>query len=91
MYLTMTIFLAKATKRTKGKTYTYWILKENRWDAQIKATKQRYIGFVGLEPILTEAQAREIAKAKDLALDQLRAVDGLKIVHGAPKPKIEKR
>lgn len=77
----MSLYLTKATKQTKdGKRYSFLILKENRYDPASQSVGQRYIGYVGQEPTLTESKARSICAAKNLTLDQLRSVRGLEIL-----------
>ena len=70
-----------------GQRTFHWALKENYWDPEAKAQRQRHIAYIGKEPILTLAKAKAICEAKGLTLEQLQAVKGLRIVPDAQTPK----
>jgi len=90
--LIVVLILAKTRRQTKaGKQYPFYVLRENAWDTTVQATRQRYIAYVGVRPILTESKAGSICEAKGLTLDQLRAVKGLSIVPDEQPPKQRRR
>jgi len=61
------------TKQGK-KIYTYYYLVENVW--QDGRTRQRDVAYLGREPVITASQI----EARGLTCEQLKHVEGLKIV-----------
>jgi predicted RecB family endonuclease len=76
----MTLFVTKAVRRYKGKTYEYFVLKRNVWDRAIKAQRQEYVQSLGKRPVLSLKKARKLAKKLGIELEELQRVRGLKIV-----------
>jgi hypothetical protein len=85
---TMALFLTKGSKKPKGKadtTHTFYVLRENRWDREAKAQRQRHVAYIGVTPEITQAKAERICREKGITMDQLRRVRRLRIVEaGAP-------
>jgi len=77
----MAFILVNQTSQPKvGNPSRFWILRENYWDKKIKAQKQRYVCYIGMEPILSESKAKEISEKKGVPLDELRKVTNLSVV-----------
>jgi hypothetical protein len=75
----MNIFL----KRIKVRGRAYYQLCTNLWDTKKKAVKQVYLASAGRHKTISLEKAREIAKKIGCSLDDLRAVNGLRIVDGS--------
>jgi len=76
----MSLFLAK---NQKG----YYVLREQFWERGKDgpgAMRQRYVAYVGKEPVLTLEKARRICREKGLKLEDLKRVRGLTIVDDGP-------
>lgn len=67
------------------KVYTFYQLLEAVWDKKERRNRQRYIAYVGKEPVLDFAKAKAICRRKKLKLEALKRVKGLKIA--GPKRK----
>ncbi len=76
----MIIFLAKAGRNAK-----YYVLRRNFWDEKARAVRQQYLAYVGATPAITLEKAREIAQKIGCSLEELKAVNGLKIVDEAKR------
>lgn len=83
----MAFILVKTRRQTKdGKIYPFYALRENYWDSQAKATRQRHIIYVGTKPEITESRARELAQrisektGRRITVEDLRKVRRLRIV-----------
>lgn len=68
------------TQFKDGTAYPFWEVRETFWDKEIKSNRQRYIGYVGKEPVITKSKALKICEKKDLTLEQLENVNGLTII-----------
>lgn len=85
------MFLAKTKlKNADGAPYDYWTLRRAYWDPEEKRNKQQHLAGIGREPILTEAEARELAErvsqklGETFTVDDLREVRRLEIVDDPP-------
>ncbi len=79
----MTLYIVKGRTQTKdGKIYEFNVVRENFWDKKTKAMRQRYVCYLGKTKQLTLAKAKAICKAKQIKLDDLKAVKGLEIIEG---------
>jgi len=67
-------------KRPDGSYYTFWVLRETVWDKSQKRPVQKYLGYVGRYPVISEKKAKQIAKKIGCSIDDLRRVKGLKII-----------
>jgi len=77
----MAFILVNQTSHPKvGKHTRSWILREIYWDKTIKAQRQRYICYIGTDPVLSHTKAEQICEEKGLKYDDLVAVNGLEIV-----------
>ena len=87
---TMALFLARGTKKPKGKTnptHKFYALRENRWDRKSKRSRQRHVAYIGTKPEITQEKAERICEEKGITMDQLQKVNRLRIVEaGAPAP-----
>jgi hypothetical protein len=80
----MSLFLAKLKRVVKGKEYVYWTLRQNVW-TKGKGLKQRYIASLGRSRSISTERAKEIAKKIGCSLEELKAVNGLKVVDDITK------
>jgi hypothetical protein len=81
----MTIFVAKAgrsyqTKDGAKKTYRYYVLKANVWDAKLHAQRQKFLISLGAKPQLTFSKAQELCKRWGIPLEKLKSVKRLRLV-----------
>lgn len=83
----MSLFISYGRKQPKkGNRVYFWEIKETFWDKQIKKTRQRFIGYLGKEPTLTESKAQKICEKRGITMEQLRKVNRLIII---PDPEPE--
>jgi len=83
----MSLFLNRGhTQFKNGRRYPFWEVRETFWNAKLRSPRQRYIGYVGKEPVLTESKARLICEKKGVTMEQLRKVNRLTII---PDPEPE--
>jgi len=76
MYLAKS-FRKRATKKTP---WTYYFLRDTKWDPKRKKRRNIYLAYIGTRPIITEKKARAIAKKLGVSIEKLKEVRGLKIV-----------
>jgi hypothetical protein len=77
----MSLFITKGTKKPKeGTTYEFYDLRENYWDKEAKAQRQRHIAYIGVKPVITLEKAKRICETKGVTMEKLRTVRGLIIV-----------
>jgi hypothetical protein len=76
------MYLCKSFRKrvTKKTPWTYYFLRDSKWDARKKRSRNVYLAYVGVRPVLTLKKARAIAKKLGVTLDDLKAVRGLRIV-----------
>lgn len=74
------MFLAKTVRRTKsGKIRVYYVLRTSYWDKSLKRQRHRYLAYIGTKPVLTIAEARQLAHRLGCTVDDLRRVKRLRI------------
>jgi hypothetical protein len=81
----MTIFVSKAgrsytTKDGAKKTYKYYVLKANVWDAKLHAQRQKFLISLGAKPQLPFSRAQELCKRWGIPLEKLKSVKRLRLV-----------
>jgi len=72
--------IAKNTSKRAGGNYDFWVLRQAYYDKAVKASKNRYICYLGVKPILSESKAREISEKYSIPPDELRNVTNLTII-----------
>jgi len=75
--------IAKNTSKRAGGDYDFWVLRQAYYDKAVKASKLRYICYLGVEPVLSESKARQISEGKGVPMDELRNVTNLRIISDA--------
>jgi hypothetical protein len=80
------MYIAKTfVRRADGTKRYYFVLRHTVWDKVQKRPVQKYVAYLGVQPIITLARAQEIAQENGLTIDDLKRVRGLTIVHDAGK------
>jgi len=75
------MFLAKTVRRTKsGDVRVYYVLRTSYWDKALKRQRHKYLAYIGTKPVLTLAQARQLARRLGCTVDELRRVKRLRII-----------
>jgi hypothetical protein len=75
------MYIAKTfVRRADGTKRYYFVLRHTIWDKSQKRPVQKYIAYLGVQPIITFWRAQEIAEENGLTIDDLRRVRGLTIV-----------
>jgi len=76
------MYLAKSFRKrvTKKTPWTYYFLRDTKWDPKRKKRRNIYLAYIGTRPIITEKKARAIAKKLGVSIEKLKEVRGLKIV-----------
>jgi len=69
-----------ASQKKDGTRYAFYSLRQAYYDKNIAASKNRYIAYIGVEPILSESKAKEISEKKGVPLDELHNVTNLSII-----------
>jgi hypothetical protein len=85
-YIKDTMYLAKiSVRRADGTKRYYFVLRHTEWSKTERRPIQRYLGYVGAKPILPLKRAKALAKKAGIGLDELRRVNGLRIVSDGQK------
>jgi len=76
------MYLAKSFRRraTKKTPWTYYFLRETRWDPKTKKRRNIYLAYIGPHPVISEKKAKRIAKKVGCTIDDLRRIRGLRIL-----------
>jgi hypothetical protein len=75
------MYIAKTfVRRADGSKRYYFVLRHTIWDKTQKRPVQKYIAYLGVQPIITLERAQQIAQESGLTIDDLRRVRGLTIV-----------
>jgi hypothetical protein len=75
------MYIAKTfVRRADGTKRYYFVLRHTVWDKVQKRPVQKYIAYLGVQPIISLERAQEIAQENGLTIDDLRRVRGLTIV-----------
>jgi hypothetical protein len=76
------MYIAKTfVRRADGTKRYYFVLRDTIWDKVQKRPVQKYIAYLGVQPIISLERAQEIAQENGLTIDDLRRVRGLTIVN----------
>jgi hypothetical protein len=76
------MYIAKTfVRRADGTKRYYFVLRHTIWDKVQKRPVQKYVAYLGVQPIITFWRAQEIAQESGLTIDDLRRVRGLTIVN----------
>jgi hypothetical protein len=76
------MYIAKTfVRRADGTKRYYFVLRDTIWDKSQKRPVQKYIAYLGVQPIISLERAQEIAQENGLTIDDLRRVRGLTIVN----------
>jgi hypothetical protein len=74
------MYIAKTfVRRADGTKRYYFVLRHTIWDKAQKRPVQKYIAYLGVQPIITFWRAQEIAEESGLTIDDLRRIRGLTI------------
>jgi len=76
------MYLAKSFRKrvTKRTPWTYYFLRETKWDPRRKRRRNIYLAYIGRYPVITLDKARKIANKLGIELDELARVRGLEII-----------
>jgi hypothetical protein len=75
------MYIAKTfVRRADGTKRYYFVLRDTIWDKVQKRPVQKYIAYLGVQPIISLERAQEIAEENGLTIDDLKRVRGLTIV-----------
>jgi hypothetical protein len=76
------MYIAKTfVRRADGSKRYYFVLRHTVWDKAQRRPVQKYIAYLGVQPIISLERAQEIAEENGLTIDDLRRVRGLTIVN----------
>jgi hypothetical protein len=79
--LGMGLYVARMYRNlASGKRLTYFVLRQNVWDYREKRQKTKYVGYLGVKPVLPISKALKLARKLRLSLDDLKRVRGLRII-----------
>jgi len=84
------LFLGKSGIKRKDGTYRWrYVLRESRWQTGAQgqgSVSQRYVGYVGPEPILSASKAEFLCQEKGISRSELESVNGLQILPDSEVP-----
>jgi hypothetical protein len=76
------MYIAKTfVRRADGSKRYYFVLRDTIWDKVQKRPVQKYVAYLGVQPIISLERAQEIAQENGLTIDDLKRVRGLTIVN----------
>jgi hypothetical protein len=85
-YIKDTMYLARiSVRRADGTKRYYFVLRHTEWSKRERRPIQRYLGYIGAKPVLGLKRAKALAKKAGIGLDELRRVNGLRIVDDVKK------
>ena len=67
-------------RRADGSKREYWVLRDTFWDKKLKRTRIKYRAYIGAHPVITLNKAKKLASKLDIKVDELKKVNGLKIL-----------